>query len=101
MAIRVSTKHRMGSRKRKNSHKSNSVEDVDEGSQNLSVEVRRDEGAERGEEGDDGHAHGQVVPAVELRTAGHHELPPEEPWNCIKTLINVPRLMLSEYGPWL
>ena len=60
------------------SHQSDCVEDVDERSQDLSVEVGRHEGADRREECDDGHAHGQVVPAVNLGTAGHHELPPEE-----------------------
>ena len=43
------------------------------------MEVRRDEGAERAEEDDDGNDHGQVVPGFGLGTGVSHELTPVEP----------------------
>ena len=81
------------------SHQRDGVEDVDEGGEDLPVEVGGEEGAERSEEHHDGHANRlklkiffkktspfstkkkvnyQVLPRLQVRAGVRHELPPVE-----------------------
>ena len=78
-------------------HQRDGVEDVDEGGEDLPVEVGGEEGAERSEEHHDGHANRlklknlknspfptkkyvnyQVLPRLQVRAGVGHELPPVE-----------------------
>ena len=63
----------------------NSVQDVQEGGQDLSVEVGRHESADWRHGDDDGDDHGRVPPRL-LLDAVHHELAPEETWRTKLTL---------------
>jgi hypothetical protein len=62
------------------SHESDGVEDVDEESEDLSVEVRGEERSERSEEDHDRDATGKVLPSFGI-CASHHQVTPEESWN--------------------
>ena len=53
-----------------------SVQDVDEKSEDLSVKVGRDEGAEGREEDDDRDANGQEPPTLQFGSGVGHELAP-------------------------
>ena len=61
-------------------HQCQGVEDIDEHRQNLTVEVRRQEGSEGAEEDDDRNADGQELPSLGFGSRFSHELAPEKPW---------------------
>ena len=66
------------------SDEGNGVEDVDEEGEHLSVEMAREDGAERGEDDDDGDADNEVAPGIGLNTSVCHHLSP------VKTCVHFP-----------
>ena len=63
------------------SDESDGVENIDEGGENLSVEVAGDDGAEGGEDDDDRHADDEVSPGLWLYSSLSHHLTPIKSWN--------------------
>ena len=77
-------------------YQSQSIENVNEHCQDLSVEVGRDEGAKGPEEYDHRHDDGQILPCLGFGSRVGHELSPIEPWNDSKETLNILPL-----GQWL
>ena len=69
--------------KRAETDQCNRVEDVYEEGEDLTVEVRRDEGSEWREENDDRNADGQKLPTLDFGSRVGHELAPIKSWKYI------------------